>query len=181
MTKNPIICLSGWQNNKILVILDGSVGCRRLSQEHDVCNVTRPLPPAHSDISPLSPPASADAHRNGRSGSVMQILRFILQFIHLKRCIISVNQACIFLKSHFEWSCLPGGFGPVMCSWSTRVHSCAVARKHLVPQTGVYQHLICIVWGSVNYGLQSYGPDQNWLCTVHSSVVRIKCVCLLRL
>lgn len=55
-----------------------------------------------------------------------------------------VNQACIFLKSHFEWSCLPVGFGLEMLfcfqphyskPWST-----STTGKHLVPQTAVYQH-----------------------------------------
>lgn len=105
---------------------------------------------------------------------------FILQFIHLKRCIISGKSSLHFSGITFVMVLFARGFGPVMLFFfqthcDPQELSLCGRRTHLV----VDQHLICIVWGSVNYVLQSYGPYQNWLCAVCSSValVSVKQAC----
>ncbi len=85
-----------------------------------------------------------------------------------------VNQACIFLKSHFEWSCLPVGFGLEMLFCFTMIN--INYRKTSGSSNGV-------VWGSVSvfyshtlrikahYAQHIPGKSSISLCCVCKAVV----------
>lgn len=76
-------------------------------------------------------------------------------------CIV-VNQACMFLKSHFQWSCLPVGFGQgMMVCFQPQQHTTTnISCRKTSGSSNCISMNLCLV-RFCQYVLRSYAPYQT--------------------